>query len=60
MLYFSDRPLSEKAWDAIETTLQQSQHMVDHARQTICPVHGFADPWSDLPKAHEAIKQACS
>ncbi len=61
MSNYPDRSLRDEDWNAVKKTLdilQESQHLVTHAQQAICPVNGFANEWSKLSDAHEAIKEA--
>ncbi len=60
MTNMPDRPLTTEEWEAVRDTLdilQEAQYLTEHARQALCPVPGFADEWSELAVAWEAVKK---
>ena len=60
MTNMPDQPLTTAQWKAVRKTLdilQEAQHLTEHARQALCPVPGFADEWSELAVAWEAVKK---
>ena len=59
MSLYTNRPLTEEEWQAVKDTLdilQESQNLVDTARQRLSIVPGFSDEWSTLANAHQAVK----
>jgi len=61
MTNMPDRPLTTEEWEAVRKTLdilQEAQYLTEHASQALCPVPGFAEEWSELAIAWEAVKKS--